>query len=188
MTLSSSVKTYPYYPPTDDGAEEIMTATGERVGQQHQFSASAPPSYDVGETYGAASQQYRPPSPGSGGIGGGGPAAAAATATVVPPRAVNVTAVEYGSSTPPPHQEQTKYVYIDSRKPVTLTMCPSCTKQHVTTSTRTKPNGVTAICVVAGVFIFWPLCWIPLCIRPMKQTNHYCTCCGAKVGRVKPFQ
>lgn len=83
---------------------------------------------------------------------------------------------------------ESKYIFIDSRNPVTLSYCPQCSEKHVTTKTQTKANGITAICVVAGLFIFWPLCWLPLCIKPLKQTNHYCTQCGAKVGRVKPFQ
>ena len=81
-----------------------------------------------------------------------------------------------------------RYVYVGSREPVILTYCPACVKQHVGTTTRTKPTGTTWLVVVAGFFIFWPLCWLPLCIRPMKQTNHYCNSCGKKIGRVKPFQ
>jgi len=81
-----------------------------------------------------------------------------------------------------------RYVDIASRVPVVLTYCPKCAQQQVMTHTRTKATGTTWLCVVAGVFIFWPLCWLPLAIRPMKQTNHYCNGCGAKVGRVKPFQ
>mmetsp|Transcript_17648 Transcript_17648/g.42955 ORF Transcript_17648/g.42955 Transcript_17648/m.42955 type:complete len:176 (-) Transcript_17648:2131-2658(-) len=147
--------------------------------------------YVNGETYTASntpgSYQAPPPTTGSGTV--------PTVATLAMSGSTTTNAAVTGSVvSPPPAQshysmmEQRQYVYIDSRKPVTLTMCPKCTKEHVTTTTRTKPNGVTAICVVAGVFIFWPLCWLPLCIRPMKQTNHYCTCCGAKVGRVKPFQ
>ena len=96
----------------------------------------------------------------------------------------------------PPHQsnqqcaaiENPRYVRIDSRKPVMLTYCPRCAKEHVPTNTRTKVTGTTWVVVVAGLFIFWPLAWLPLVIRPCKQTNHYCNGCGAKVGRVKPFQ
>jgi predicted RNA-binding Zn-ribbon protein involved in translation (DUF1610 family) len=84
--------------------------------------------------------------------------------------------------------ENPRYVDIGSRKPVVLTYCPRCAKEHVTTHTRTKSTGTTWLCVVAGVFIFWPLCWLPLAIRPLKQTNHYCDSCGNKVGRVKPCQ
>jgi predicted RNA-binding Zn-ribbon protein involved in translation (DUF1610 family) len=81
-----------------------------------------------------------------------------------------------------------KYVYLETRKPVTLTYCPHCAKQNITTQTRTKVTGTTWACFAAGVLIFWPLCWIPFVVKPMKQTNHYCSNCGVKVGRVKPFQ
>lgn len=81
-----------------------------------------------------------------------------------------------------------RYIPIDSRKPVTLTCCPKCGKKNVATYTHTKANGTTAALVALGAFIFLPLCWLPLCITATKQTNHYCTSCGTKVGRVKPLQ
>ena len=79
------------------------------------------------------------------------------------------------------------YVWIGTRKPVILSHCPNCSKAHVATTTRTKITGATWLGVVAGLAIFWPLCWIPLVAKPMKQTNHYCESCNAKVGRVKAF-
>jgi predicted RNA-binding Zn-ribbon protein involved in translation (DUF1610 family) len=92
-----------------------------------------------------------------------------------------------GTAVPVASVEHPHYVRIDSRKPVTLSYCPNCAKPHVTTHTLTKANGVTMVCVVAGVVVFWPLFWVPLVAKPMKQTNHYCQNCGVKVGRVKPF-
>jgi LITAF-like zinc ribbon domain len=80
-----------------------------------------------------------------------------------------------------------QYVHIDSRKPVTLTYCPTCATEGVTTTTQTKANGTTAVCVAVAFIVFWPLFWLPFCIDEMKQTNHYCAKCGVKVGRVKPF-
>jgi predicted RNA-binding Zn-ribbon protein involved in translation (DUF1610 family) len=84
--------------------------------------------------------------------------------------------------------EYPRYIDVGSRKPVVLTYCPQCAKEHVTTTTRTKVTGTTWICVAVGIIIFWPLFWVPLVARPMKQTNHYCSSCGTKVGRIKPFQ
>ena len=81
-----------------------------------------------------------------------------------------------------------KYVHLGSRRPVTLTYCPQCANQNVTTRTQTKVTGTTWACVGVGVFVFWPLCWLPLLITPLKQTNHYCNRCGTKVGRIKPFE
>ena len=107
--------------------------------------------------------------------------ATASYATVPPP--VNTI-----SHTTPTVLNAKQYIPVDSRKPVVLTYCPHCRKENIKTRTHDKSNSTTALCVVAGVLIFWPLCWLPLCIRPMKQTNHYCSSCGVKVGRVKPFQ
>ena len=109
----------------------------------------------------------------------------------------DATSRSYATASPPVHTVThgtpavaygKQYIPVDSRKPVVLTYCPKCSKENVQTRTHDKSNSTTALCVVAGVFFFWPLCWLPLCIRPMKQTNHYCTACRAKVGRVKPFQ
>jgi len=95
------------------------------------------------------------------------------------------TAVKENSKTPT--IENPRYIGVDSRKPVVLSYCPNCAKEHVATSTRTKATGTTWLLVAAGVVVFWPLCWVPLVVNPMKQTDHYCQGCGAKVGRVKPF-
>jgi predicted RNA-binding Zn-ribbon protein involved in translation (DUF1610 family) len=84
--------------------------------------------------------------------------------------------------------ENPKYIDVRSRDPVVLTYCPQCAKEHVTTTTRTKVTGTTWICVAVGVFVCLPLCWLPLVAKPLKQTNHYCSSCGTKVGRIKPFQ
>lgn len=81
-----------------------------------------------------------------------------------------------------------KYVQIGSRKPVVLNYCPNCAVEHVGTNTRTKATGTTWVFVGVGVLVCWPLCWLPLVIKPMKQTNHYCVSCKKKIGRVKPFQ
>jgi hypothetical protein len=91
-------------------------------------------------------------------------------------------------ATGPAIPDDKNYVRIESRDPVRLTYCPHCGQKDVMTFTYTKPTGVTALCVGVGVLIFFPLCWVPLCIKPMKQTNHYCQNCSSKVGRVKPFQ
>jgi len=96
----------------------------------------------------------------------------------------------YNTPTPPPTPMVMgpQYIPVGSRKPVMVTYCPNCVEKNVQTRTRTKANGTTWLCVGAGFLIFWPLCWVPLCVDDMKQTNHYCTSCGTKIGRVKPFQ
>jgi LITAF-like zinc ribbon domain len=157
--MTSSAKTYPYTPNESDGQPGAYAVATPAP----SFTASSQP---VSAT----------------------PRSSVNTATVSQPPQPAVYAESLKHAEPPQMIDGNKYVFIDSRKPVTLTYCPRCYQEHVTTSTRTKANGTTALCVVAGVVIFWPLCWLPLCIREMKQTNHYCTKCGCKVGRVKPFQ
>ena len=103
-----------------------------------------------------------------------------------PPAVPSGSTIVYPSNSPVAVTNP-RYVYLNTRKPVVLTYCPHCAQQNIATRTRTKVTGMTWVCVGAGVFIFWPLCWLPFVIKPMKQTNHYCSSCGVKVGRVKPF-
>lgn len=87
-----------------------------------------------------------------------------------------------------PVVENAKYVDMGgNRQSVVLSFCPKCHKEHVATRPNTKASGATWLGVVAGVIIFWPLCWLPLAVDDMKQTDHYCQNCNAKVGRVKAF-
>eukprot|EP00339_Tiarina_fusa_P029415 CAMPEP_0117050356 /NCGR_PEP_ID=MMETSP0472-20121206/34764_1 /TAXON_ID=693140 ORGANISM="Tiarina fusus, Strain LIS" /NCGR_SAMPLE_ID=MMETSP0472 /ASSEMBLY_ACC=CAM_ASM_000603 /LENGTH=136 /DNA_ID=CAMNT_0004764099 /DNA_START=46 /DNA_END=456 /DNA_ORIENTATION=+ len=74
-----------------------------------------------------------------------------------------------------------------SRKPVQLSMCPKCSQAHVRTRTKTYPSALTWVSVVVGAAVFFPLCWIPLVVDPMKQTDHYCQSCGTKIGTIKPL-
>ena len=111
--------------------------------------------------------------------------AVAVEATRIPPQA-STTATSFSPQVAT--VENQRYVNVGTRKPVMLTYCPKCNKQHVTTYTRTKATGATWLGVLVGVVVFWPLCWIPLVCKPMKQSNHHCTNCRAKIGRVKPFQ
>ena len=75
-----------------------------------------------------------------------------------------------------------------SRKPINLEFCPTCTQKHVRTKTRTYPGAVTWACVAIGAVIFFPLCWIPLVVDPMKKTDHFCQSCGSKIGTIQPLE
>jgi hypothetical protein len=80
------------------------------------------------------------------------------------------------------------FVVDGSRKPVQLSMCPECSQKHVRTKTITYPSAMTWVSVFVGVLVFFPICWIPLVLDPMKQTDHYCQSCGTKVGTVKALE
>ncbi|KAG7373216.1 LITAF-like zinc ribbon domain containing protein [Nitzschia inconspicua] len=161
---SSSVKTHPYTPPTES----------DNVQQPGAYAVATP----IDSV--ANSRSVRGSSTSRSSVN---------TATLSQPPSPPVVYTQSMKHTEPAQMvNDNKYVFVDSRKPVSLTYCPKCYEENIATRTHTKSNGTTALCVVAGVVIFWPLCWLPLCIKSMKQTNHYCTKCGCKVGRVKPFQ
>ena len=79
-------------------------------------------------------------------------------------------------------------IFSGSRHPVQLSVCPQCGKSHVRTLTRTYPSAVTWVGVVATAIVFFPICWIPLVVDSMKQTDHYCQECGRKVGSIKAME
>ena len=74
------------------------------------------------------------------------------------------------------------------RKPVQLNVCPRCSQHNVGTKTVTYPSATTWFSVVVGALIFLPICWVPLVVDPLKQTDHFCKNCGAKVGTVKALE
>jgi hypothetical protein len=74
------------------------------------------------------------------------------------------------------------------RSPQLMPQCPECGAMNARTRIRTFPNWLTWCMVVALVFLFWPLCWLPLVVDSLKQTDHYCMACGKKAGSVPPFK
>lgn len=73
-----------------------------------------------------------------------------------------------------------------SRRPLLMSNCPHCGKSSKT-RTRTTPNWATWVSVGGIALIFWPVCWIPLCMDQTRETKHYCKKCGAYVGQVNAF-
>ncbi len=78
-------------------------------------------------------------------------------------------------------------LYAFQRGPMSIKSCPHC---HEFTRTRTvsAPNAFTWATVVALVFLFWPLCWVPLVNEKCKRTDHYCGKCNALIGSAKPYE
>jgi len=87
-------------------------------------------------------------------------------------------------------QHQDSHVYIHNlcgnrRSPVMVPYCPNCTAQNIQTKTSHKYTGTTVAMMVGGAVVFWPAAFIPMFSKSFKQTNHHCSSCGAKIGRVK---
>lgn len=70
-----------------------------------------------------------------------------------------------------------------TRNPTQMDACPCC-QANARTRVVTAPSIVTWAVVVLLVFIFWPLCWLPLVMTKTKQSDHYCTSCNMKVGTI----
>ncbi|GKY99917.1 hypothetical protein MPSEU_000945300 [Mayamaea pseudoterrestris] len=88
-----------------------------------------------------------------------------------------------------PQQTATSANLIEfTRNPQVLAQCPQCSAWNARTRVRTYPNWMTWVSCVLLVFIFWPLCWIPLAVDALKKTDHYCLACGKLVGSVPPFR
>jgi LITAF-like zinc ribbon domain len=76
---------------------------------------------------------------------------------------------------------------IFSREPSYLQPCMHCGK-NCRTRVVTSPHLLTWIAVVALLFVFWPLCWLPLVFNCTRESRHYCTNCNSHVGTIQPFQ
>jgi LITAF-like zinc ribbon domain len=63
--------------------------------------------------------------------------------------------------------------------------CPFCETTMVT-RTKTSCDGITWLFVLILFILFWPLCWLPLCMPKCQRVHHYCTHCQRKVGVTEP--
>ena len=90
----------------------------------------------------------------------------------------------HGHSQPP---SPPNLMNMESRNPMVLPSCPVC-QQPSRTRIRTYPSWSTWLGAGITFIVFWPLCWVPLVVDTMKQTDHYCVLCGALVGRVRAYQ
>jgi hypothetical protein len=50
------------------------------------------------------------------------------------------------------------------------------------------PSAVTWVCVAVGAVTCFPICWVPLVVDTMKQTDHYCQICNQKLAQIKPLE
>ncbi|OMJ10880.1 Cell death-inducing p53-target protein 1 [Smittium culicis] len=65
--------------------------------------------------------------------------------------------------------------------PVNIT-CPCCSQNIITKIVR-KPGKKTVVAVIFSAFIFWPLMWVPLLIKQLKDKHHTCPYCNVDLGK-----
>jgi hypothetical protein len=65
-------------------------------------------------------------------------------------------------------------------------LCPHCQRQTVTVVEDYVGLG-TVIAVIILAILFWPVCWLPLCVPTCRRTHHYCghISCQKKVGETR---
>ncbi|PVU93466.1 hypothetical protein BB559_003258 [Furculomyces boomerangus] len=61
-------------------------------------------------------------------------------------------------------------------------LCPSC-NQRVLTTIKTKFGAKTFLAAVGVGIVCWPLAWVPLVIKPLKNKKHVCPSCGINLGK-----
>ena len=74
-----------------------------------------------------------------------------------------------------------------SRVPMMMTECPHCL-QESRTRVKVTPSWKTWAAGGCLVFVFWPLCWLPLVVDSCKTTEHFCVKCGAQVAKMDAFE
>jgi hypothetical protein len=104
----------------------------------------------------------------------------------VPQRGIPAVAVAAAPATAA-RQNEDLFLLRQQRTPMMIATCPHC-RQESRTQVRTYPSCATWTAAGGLFLIFWPLCWLPLVVDQMKQTDHYCVLCGGLVCEVKAFQ
>jgi lipopolysaccharide-induced tumor necrosis factor-alpha factor len=99
---------------------------------------------------------------------------------------------------PPPEQSNQAIVPLRRQQPPVRTIvyghlgryechmqCPFCETMMIT-RTETRCDGMTWVFVLILFIVFWPLCWLPLCMPKCQRVYHYCSHCQRKVGITEP--
>jgi hypothetical protein len=74
-----------------------------------------------------------------------------------------------------------------TRFPMLHMICPSC-HQESSSKVRTFPVSQTWAAALALFFLAFPFCLLPFVFDSCKQSDHFCSLCGYKVGSVPAFQ
>jgi LITAF-like zinc ribbon domain len=102
-----------------------------------------------------------------------------------------VQATSYQQAPPPPIELQRQQppapiiIYGHLGRYECSMQCPFCSKV-IMTQTKTRCDGVTWLFVLILFFVFWPLCWLPLCMPRCQRVHHSCPSCHRKVGITEP--
>jgi len=65
-------------------------------------------------------------------------------------------------------------------------LCPTCANPEIT-YVRYEWGFWTFIWFVIWLFVFFPLAFLPVFVKSLKDAVHYCSNCGREVGRKKFF-
>mmetsp|Transcript_17779 Transcript_17779/g.20158 ORF Transcript_17779/g.20158 Transcript_17779/m.20158 type:complete len:183 (+) Transcript_17779:110-658(+) len=61
--------------------------------------------------------------------------------------------------------------------------CPFCKVVGVQTDVRRQPGGLTWCCALIICCLFFPLAWIPFCVKSCLDAYHYCPNCRNFLGK-----
>ncbi|PVZ99774.1 hypothetical protein BB558_004189 [Smittium angustum] len=86
----------------------------------------------------------------------------------------------------PIYQTQNNFVRGSSKNkikgvPVNI-ICPNC-HQNVVTIIQKKNGKKMVLAVVGTAIVCWPLAWIPLLVKPLKNKKHICPSCNTNLGK-----
>ncbi|PVU93468.1 hypothetical protein BB559_003256 [Furculomyces boomerangus] len=86
----------------------------------------------------------------------------------------------------PIYQTQNNFVRGSSKNkvkgvPVNI-ICPNC-HQNIVTVIKKKNGKKMGLATVGTAIVRWPLAWIPLLVKPLKNKKHICPSCNTNLGK-----
>jgi hypothetical protein len=163
--------------------DDIPIITDAEVVEEEIVAATAPPSASAPPAMNPNYKGNKPQPTVVGSAPGAFQVAAPLAQQINPPVNVHVnTHVVAASNT---NMVKPK-IYTQLGRNATGLQCPHCGRQTVTVVEDYVGVG-TVICVIILAILFWPLCWLPLCVPTCKRTHHYCGHfeCQKKVGETR---
>ncbi|KAL3778105.1 hypothetical protein ACHAWO_002928 [Cyclotella atomus] len=91
----------------------------------------------------------------------------------------------------------TDFFVLLGRQPTIMERCPKCKIQNIRTRVKTYPSVASWLMTVGMIFVcfsyrymplwFLPIAFLPLFYDKLKKSDHFCGCCGKRVGSVAPL-